>query len=153
MTALSDDNVVARALLNVLDPSAEQLNACALEKHVGLKRCRVARRTSATEVCLRPVQRPAQIVVMECLSSATISVSWSDPCFGRYTEQIWCRGLARVASVCALTGRSIGRGDRVYRPRTRDVRVPGNRDQMILAETVEHRTDLPMFGRLVDSRL
>ncbi|MFM0434846.1 DUF3331 domain-containing protein [Paraburkholderia strydomiana] len=143
MTVLSDDNIVARALLNVLLPSAEQRNVCALGKHVALNRCRVASGKPATEPCPRPVQRPAQIVVTECLSPTTISVSWSDPCSGRYAEQVWCRGLARVASICALTGRHIGRGDNVYRPRTRNLRVPSNRNQIILAGAIEFPIDLP----------
>jgi hypothetical protein len=144
MTSLSDDNIVVRTLLNVLDPSAEQLDACARKRHVALTRCRSNTRISAAEACYRAVKRPAQIVVTEWLSSATISVSWSDSCTGRYIEQIWCSGLSRATSICVLTGRTIRRGDRVFRPRTRGVRVPANEDQMILVEAIEHPTDLPV---------
>lgn len=144
MTSLSDDNIVVRTLLNVLDPSAEQLDVCARKRHVALTRCRINTCPPAAEACYRPVKRPAQIAVTEWLSSATISVSWSDSCSGRYIEQIWCSGLSRVTSVCVLTGRIIRRGDRVFRPRTRGVRVPANQDQMILLDAIEYRTDLPV---------
>ena len=144
MTSLSDDNIVVRTLLNVLDPSAEQLDVCARKRHVALTRCRINKRLSTAEACYRAVRRPAQITVTEWLSSATISVSWGDSCTGRYIEQIWCSGLSRVTSTCVLTGRTIRRGDRVFRPRTRGLRVPANEDQMILADAVEYRTDLPI---------
>jgi hypothetical protein len=146
MTLLSKDNIVVRALLNVLDPSAEQLDACAKSKHVPLKRNRVGVRAAVVEACSRPASRPAHIAVMERLSAVTISVSWSDSRSGRYTEQIWCSGIARATSVCALTGRTIRHGDRIFRPRTRATRVPIHQDQMILAETIEHRNDLPIEG-------
>jgi hypothetical protein len=151
MTLLSKDDIVVRALLNVLDPSAEQLDACARNKHVPLKRDRVSVRSPRVEACIRSSSRPAQIAVMERLSPVTISVSWSDPCSGRYTEQIWCSGIARVTSLCVLTGRAIGRGDRIFRPRARATRVPTHQDRMILAETIEHRTDLPIEGAVTYS--
>jgi len=146
MRVLSDDNIVVRALLNVLDPSAEQLAACARKSHTPLQRCGVGRRSVMTDTCHHRVSRSGRIAIVEWLSPATISVSWSDSCTGRYAEQIWCSGFARVSSVCALTGGAIRRGDRVFRPRARQVRVPGNRDQVILAEAIEHRTDLPIEG-------
>ncbi|MBW9102663.1 DUF3331 domain-containing protein [bacterium M00.F.Ca.ET.228.01.1.1] len=146
MRVLSDENIVVRALLNVLDPSAEQLAACARKSYTPLQRCGVGTRSAMTDASHHRASRPARIAVVEWLSSATISVSWSDSCTGRYAEQIWCSGFARVSCVCALTGRAIRRGDRVFRPRARQVRVPGNRDQVILAEAIEHCTDLPIEG-------
>lgn len=146
MAALSEDDVVARTLLNVLDPSREQLDLCAGRRLAALK----ARAPSAGSFANDPVvcasRRPAQIAVMERLSSSTISVSWSDPCCGHYTEQVWCHGLARACSRCALTGRAIRTGDRVFRPRAREIRVPVDQPQMILAEVIDHRTDLPIAG-------
>jgi hypothetical protein len=146
MTALSEDNIVVRTLLNVLDPSAEQLDACGKKPFVKLKKRRVKLRAPVADEHRRMATRPANIVVVERLSSCTISVSWSDPCSGRCTEQIWCSGFAHIATVCALTGRMINRGDEVFRPRTREVRVPPNRHQMILAATVWHRADLAIAG-------
>ncbi|WOD19069.1 DUF3331 domain-containing protein [Paraburkholderia kirstenboschensis] len=146
MTVPSKDHIVVRALLNVLDPSAEQLDACAKKPFVKLKKRGVNACAPAADDHRRMVGRPANIVVVERLSACTISVSWSDACSGRYTEQIWCSGLAHVAAVCALTGRAIHRGDQVFRPRTREVRVPPNRHQMILAATIGHRADLAIAG-------
>jgi hypothetical protein len=140
MTVLSEKNVVVRTLLNVLDPSTEQLDVCARRQRASLKECRANPGSIAPESRTYLASRPAQIAVLEWLSSSTISVSWSDPCSGRYTEQIWCCGLARVTSRCALTGRAIHHGDRVFRPRMREIRVPANQNQMILAEAVEDPT-------------
>jgi len=146
MRVLSDDDIVVRTLLNVLDPSAEQLDACARKKPLPLKRCRIGTRSPMADASHHRASRPARIAVVEWLSPATISVSWSDSCTGRYAEQIWCSGLARVGSVCALTGRAVRRGDRIFRPRIRQMRVPGNRDQVILAEAIGQRTGLPIEG-------
>ncbi|MFM0075973.1 DUF3331 domain-containing protein [Paraburkholderia sediminicola] len=146
MTALSEENIVVRTLLNVLDPSAEQLDACSKKPFVRLKKRRAKRCVPAAEEFRGIAGRPANIVVVERLSSCTISVSWSDPCSGRCTEQIWCGGFAHVPTVCALTGRTINRGDQVFRPRTREVRVPPNRHQMILAATIRHQADLAIAG-------
>jgi hypothetical protein len=139
MNALSEDNVVVRTLLNVLDPSAEQRNACATTRYAALKKLRITKPQPVAQTHDAP-PLPAHIVVQERLSTCTISVSWSDPCSGRYTEQIWRSGLARDAAVCALTGRAISRGDAVFRPRAHDFHVPSNRHQMILAATLDPHT-------------
>lgn len=144
LSELSEHNIVLRTLLNVLDPSTEQRNACTKNRYAALKKLRVTIPTPASEV--REVQpKPAHIVVQERLSSCTISVSWSDPCTGRYTEQIWRSGLARDAAVCALTGRAISRGDAVFRPRAHDFHVPSNQHQMILAATVDGHAEADVF--------
>ncbi|MPW20446.1 MULTISPECIES: DUF3331 domain-containing protein [Paraburkholderia] len=85
-------------------------------------------------------------MVVYRLSTCTLSVSWSDPCAGRYTERIWCSGLASVAAICVLTGRTIIRGDRVFRPRTREMRVRPDCHNMILAETIGDCSDLEFTG-------
>ncbi|SIT48403.1 conserved hypothetical protein [Paraburkholderia ribeironis] len=146
MTALSEDNIVILTLLNVLDPSAEQLNACAKKQLVALKKRRTSVCQPVTGDHQRLAKRPSNIMVVDRLSTCTISVSWSDPCVGRYTEQIWCSGRANAAAICALTGRAINRGDRVFRPRTREWRVPPNCHQMILAATIGDCTDLTIAG-------
>ena len=137
MNALSEDNVVVRTLLSVLDPTAEQLDACARNRYAALTKLRISMPSPVPDDRLRPLRPPAHIVIEERLSSCTISVSWSDPCSGRYHEQVWRSGLARVPAVCALTGRAISRGDEVFRPRARDFHVPSNQHQMILAATIE----------------
>lgn len=61
----------------------------------------------------------AHLAVVETWSENLVSVSWSDPTSGRYSEQPWRLCIARKGGVCALTGASIRRGDRVYRPLSR----------------------------------
>ncbi|MEM5388742.1 DUF3331 domain-containing protein [Paraburkholderia phymatum] len=146
MAELSEDNRVLRTLLNVLSPSAEQLNAPAKDQSVILDKRRNRVCPPVTEDHRHPAKRPSNIMVVDRLSPFTISVSWSDPCVGRYTEQIWCSGRAPVAAICALTGRTINRGDRVFRPRLRDMRVPPGCYQMILAETIGDCADLVITG-------
>ncbi|SIT47935.1 conserved hypothetical protein [Paraburkholderia ribeironis] len=146
MAALSEDDFVLRTLLNVLSPSAEQLNACAKKQLVTLKKRRSSVCPPVTEDHRHLAKRPSNIMVVDRLSSYTMSVSWSDPCAGRYTEQIWCTGVAPVAAICVLTGRTINPGDRVFRPRTREMRVPPNYYQMILAETIGDCSDLTING-------
>ncbi|MDN7652757.1 DUF3331 domain-containing protein [Burkholderia multivorans] len=65
-----------------------------------------------------------------------ISISWSNPCMGHYTDQVWRIGLARTSAVCMLSGVSIRPGDAVFRPRVRGSHVPINHDRMILASAV-----------------
>ncbi|SOE49108.1 protein of unknown function [Burkholderia sp. OK233] len=146
MTVFFEDDIAVRALLNVLNPSAKQLDACAKKFSLKHKKHHVGAGSPAADNPCRTVGPPASIVVVERLSSIAISVSWSDPCSGRYTEQIWCSGLARIAAICALTGRVINRGDRVFRPRARATRLPRNRHQMILAATLGRRADLAIAG-------
>ncbi|MPW20449.1 conserved hypothetical protein [Paraburkholderia piptadeniae] len=146
MTALSKDNIVILTLLNVLDPSADQLNACAKKQWVALKKRRTGPCQAVTGDHRRLSKRPSNIVVVDRLSTCTISVSWSDPCVGRYTEQIWRSGRANVAAICVLTGRAINRGDRVFRPRSHEWRVPTNCHQMILAATIGDCSDLTTAG-------
>ena len=50
-------------------------------------------------------------------SSTTATVAWRDSTSGCYEDQIWRGVVARTSGVCAVSGRSIKRGDRVYRPR------------------------------------
>ncbi|KAB0642241.1 DUF3331 domain-containing protein [Burkholderia latens] len=76
------------------------------------------------------------VSMVEKLSPTMISISWSSPCLGHYTDQVWRVGLARTESVCMLSGMSILPGDTVFRPRTQRSRVPINHNRMILASAV-----------------
>jgi hypothetical protein len=69
-------------------------------------------------------------------SSTTATVAWRDSTSGCYEDQIWRGVVARTSGICAVSGRSIKRGDRVYRPRaTRP--APTNANAMILSDVVE----------------
>ncbi|WP_341773848.1 DUF3331 domain-containing protein [Burkholderia metallica] len=91
-----------------------------------------------------PDERPAMtndrsflhISLVEQLSPTMISISWSNPCLGHYTDQVWRVGLAHAESVCMLSGEPIRPGDTVFRPRTQRSRVPINHNRMILASAV-----------------
>ncbi|WP_460904889.1 DUF3331 domain-containing protein [Paraburkholderia jirisanensis] len=76
------------------------------------------------------------VSIIEKLSSQTLSVSWSDPRAGRYSEQVWRLGRARFDARCAVSGRPIRRGEAVFRPLSNRSAHPARRDQMILASSV-----------------
>ncbi|WP_241974987.1 DUF3331 domain-containing protein [Paraburkholderia sp. BL17N1] len=84
--------------------------------------------------------RPSRIFVQEILSVHTVSIYWSDSQTGHYAEQLWRLGLARVAGCCALSGRPISSGERVFRPRRSPMNVPGNWDRMVLASAILEQT-------------
>lgn len=73
---------------------------------------------------------------IERQTESTILVSWSDPTLGRYQDQTWRAGFARVAGVCGLTGMPVRRGDPVFRPVVRGGFRPLNAFDMILADTL-----------------
>jgi len=141
MVMLHEADIVARTLINVLDPSQEQRSVCLRAQRTRYKARRLGLRQWDEDDARAHTEPPTRISVMERLSLYTISVSWSDSCSGRYAEQIWCRSRARVPSICALTGRAIQRGDPVFRPRGSDVCLPANRQRMILAATVQSCID------------
>lgn len=79
----------------------------------------------------------AKVRILDRPSKNTAIVSWFDPTVCRYGDQPWRASRARHPGTCAMTGRSIRRGDPVYRPRT--VRpCPLNANAMILASCVEY---------------
>ena len=85
--------------------------------------------------------RTFTVTVVEELSNALFSLCWHDPTLCNYQEQVWSPCLARASGRCALSGKRIGRGDPVYRPRVRGPAMPLNGDAMILAsELVKDRT-------------
>ncbi|MGF6903605.1 DUF3331 domain-containing protein [Paraburkholderia sp. GAS348] len=85
--------------------------------------------------------RTFTVTVVEELSNSLFVLCWRDPTLCNYEDQVWSPCLARASGRCALSGKHIGRGDPVYRPRTRGRGVPLNGDAMILAsEMVKVRT-------------
>ncbi|MBR7963686.1 DUF3331 domain-containing protein [Burkholderia vietnamiensis] len=143
MPALSDENIVVRVLLNVLEPSGEQLDACAGRFVARRATHHASARARAIDAHCRPAERPANVEIVTRISATAISVSWSGPCLGRCTEQVWGRAFAADAAVCALTGREIQRGEPVYRPHAGDARFRSNQDLAILAAMVKRPSDPP----------
>jgi hypothetical protein len=79
----------------------------------------------------------ARINIIERISATCLVVCWCDATTGRYGEQPWKLGAARNRSVCALSGATIRRGDKVYRPWSRGQKKAVNANQSILASVVE----------------
>ncbi|MBB3259314.1 hypothetical protein F4827_004189 [Paraburkholderia bannensis] len=84
--------------------------------------------------------RRANLAFVEVCKDKLISVSWSDPTSGHYTEQLWRLCIARKRGQCALTGGDIQRGDKIYRPFVRGT-TPINADWAVLASALEIEPD------------
>ena len=91
MGMLHEADIVARTLINVLDPSQEQRSVCLRAQRTRYKARRVGLRQWNEDDARARSEPPTRIAVMERLSLSMITVSWSDSCSGRYAEQIWCR--------------------------------------------------------------
>jgi hypothetical protein len=78
----------------------------------------------------------AFVSVLERCSPTSVSICWCDATSGRYGDQLWKLRVARGRAVCALTGKTIRRGDLIYRPCVRG-RSPANADQAIAADALE----------------
>ncbi|MDR5753168.1 MULTISPECIES: DUF3331 domain-containing protein [unclassified Caballeronia] len=83
-----------------------------------------------------PTHANVVVSVIDRPTSSTATVAWCDPRSCRYGDQVWRASVARQPGVCALSGRSIGRGDAIYRPRACRP-SPLNAGAMILATVVE----------------
>jgi hypothetical protein len=77
------------------------------------------------------------VVALEMSEDCALIICWSDATRGRYADQRWVIGTSRVKGRCALSGCTIYRGDRVYRPRWRGGNCPVNSAEMILAWVVD----------------
>lgn len=83
-------------------------------------------------------QKNAVASVVDRIDARSILVNWCDSTSCHYCDQLWNRKSARYAGFCALSGRSILRGDVVYAPSTRGAIQPVNERAMILASSLEH---------------
>jgi hypothetical protein len=76
------------------------------------------------------------VLSVEKQTERTLLVSWSDSTRCRYLDQVWIVGGARTDGYCALSGQSIKRGDRIFRPRSSGGGQPVNIGEMILASEI-----------------
>jgi hypothetical protein len=76
------------------------------------------------------------VELLERPTSSTVLVSWHDPQHCSYNYQLWRQSSSRSDGVCALSGKTIDCGQRIYRPGAREVHVM-NSTAMILAFYVE----------------
>jgi hypothetical protein len=58
-----------------------------------------------------------QVHVIDRPTKSTATVVWRDSTHCSYGDQIWHATRARAAGVCVMSGRAIGPGDAIYRPR------------------------------------
>jgi Domain of unknown function (DUF3331) len=58
----------------------------------------------------------ANMRIVETRSGTLVAVSWSASTSGRCAEQLWKLDVSRKGSICSLTGSTIRRGDKIYRP-------------------------------------
>ena len=75
-------------------------------------------------ITVQPLEKPSKNRLLVC---------WREPPLCNYTEQLWALRTAAISTVCALSGKPIRRGDRVYRP----VGEPLNGTQHLLADAVQ----------------
>jgi hypothetical protein len=126
-----EDDIVQRALISLLMPVEPREPASTINK------LRMTNRSPPDgTVGSAAGRRLPQVAVVESRSPTSLTVSWSDACSGRYGNQLWAMGTARVAAHCVLTGLPIRRGDTVFRPRVYKSYRPSNRDRMILASVL-----------------
>jgi hypothetical protein len=78
-----------------------------------------------------------KISLLERISETIVTVSWIDATASNYREQMWRVGAAAQHGVCVLSGQSISRGDRIYRPAWYGRVRPENKSAMMLADTVD----------------
>ncbi|WP_109477857.1 DUF3331 domain-containing protein [Paraburkholderia sp. C35] len=83
----------------------------------------------------------AQVTILERPTRETALVRWSSSVGCHYSEQVWRKGFARRAGVCALTGMLIATGDPVFRP-LRASQLCSNAGAMIEASSVEQGTNV-----------
>jgi hypothetical protein len=89
---------------------------------------------------------------IEWQTTCTILVSWSDSTLGRYVDQTWRAGFARTDGICGLTGKTVRRGDPVFRPLQRGDATPKNAFDMILADTVPNENETTFDGFVATRR-
>ncbi len=78
----------------------------------------------------------AFVQILERPTSRTASILWRNAGRCYYGEQLWVRGVANCSGRCAVSGRSVKRGDYIYRPRRGKLR-PVNAFSVILAAVIE----------------
>ena len=110
--------IIARALLHC--PRSEAVSVPAT--------CRERRPATGSQ--------DASVRLLECLSDRTVLIEWSSPTGCRYGEQTWTRANATAAGACALSGKSVARGDEIFRPH-RQKNSGSNALAMILATEID----------------
>jgi hypothetical protein len=120
-------------LLLTSGPGYSEIDGTSLEKH-----------SASFSPTLAPnASRSPYVIVslLERTTPSTVTLAWRDPTSCFYGEQTWRVALARVSGICALSGKQITRGDRIYHPR-RSKPEPVNARAMILESVLNSITPL-----------
>jgi len=120
-----------------------RLNEAAMGVRPTLRKMGVRRPSGYGAQPARAVSSAFDIADIARQSDATLLVSWSDPTLGRFIDQRWLIGCARVSGMCRLTGNAVRPGDAVFRPRPRKGVEPPNARDMILVASVRHLFEQP----------
>jgi hypothetical protein len=99
-----------------------------------LRQARLADFLSSSERC----NANAKIEVLDRPTAVSAVLSWRDSTGGSYGYQVWQKGTARRAGICAMSGTPIRRGDAIYRPGAASTR-PSNASAMILASVLSRK--------------
>jgi len=91
------------------------------------KACQLAARVDCCEVKVTLIDRP---------SASTATIAWRDSTNCFYGYQVWRASRSGVEGVCAMSGRTIHRGDAVYQP-CAGRRAPLNAGAMILTSVLD----------------
>ncbi|OAJ54925.1 hypothetical protein A6V36_08815 [Paraburkholderia ginsengiterrae] len=116
-------------LLSILSGDTESgfIERAAAVSQNGRKNCDLPVMGKRFEVQVHVIDRP---------SRTTATVIWRDPTRCSYGDQVWHASRARVAGVCAVSGRAIQPGDAIYKPRPCRP-VPLNSGAMILRTVLD----------------
>ncbi|MDR8395679.1 DUF3331 domain-containing protein [Paraburkholderia sp. USG1] len=108
---------------NFTDPWIQTLDLLAElsgDKASRIKEAALADARNAREGCrllLRTQRFGAQVRVIDHPTPSTATIEWRDSTHCCYGDQVWHASRARVAGVCAMSGRAIRPGDAIYKPR------------------------------------
>ncbi len=102
LPGLACDDIAARALLDMLFPARGRPagapgTAARSTSGTATRRAPRANVRSTRALC------PDHVAVIDRPSPGSITVTWSDPRFGKHSEQIWHTALSHGPAVCALT--------------------------------------------------
>lgn len=125
---------------NFIDPWMQTIGLLSLLSGVsgaGNRRAAASERRPQVATPLKGVQ----VRLIDRPSRSTATIEWRDPTHCCYGDQVWRTSRARVAGVCAMSGRPVRPGDAVYKPRACRP-MPINSDAMILRSVLEEAPTL-----------
>lgn len=136
MDPCANDEPWKQTILSLERASRSSTDIEAMEQASTARKADRGRAQQGTARSASHVPFSGYIRVLERLSSTAVSLCWYDATCGHYADQLWKRTHSRRKTVCTLTGRTVNRGDAIYRPYRRGLR-PANANHSILACVLE----------------